>query len=156
MITICFGDPTASMGTMARVAIVTDGSVFEDACYMTDDLAHRMATKITRQKRVILSKYANINYIAKVNQAVQANDPILTFDDTQDEFTSQMLANMAAEANDDDEILATSAPVVTKYTGTITDIRIYYTVPLEELTPSLRKIVENLQQERGETRENSE
>lgn len=137
-----FGDPTASMGTMARVAIVTDGSVFEDACYMTDDLAHRMATKITRQKRVILSKYANINYIAKVNQAVQANDPILTFDDTQDEFTSQMLANMAAEANDDDEILATSAPVVTKYTGTITDIRIYYTVPLEELTPSLRKIVE--------------
>lgn len=138
-----FGDPTASMGTMARVAIVTDGGVYEDACYITDTLAHRMATRITRQKRVVLSKFANINYIAKVDQEVKANDPILTFDDTQDEFTSQMLANMAAEADDTDEIMATTAPVVTKYTGKITDIRIYYTVPPEEMTPSLRKLVEN-------------
>ena len=72
---------------------------------------------------------------------MKANDPILVFDDTQDEFTSQMLAAMADEAGDTDEITATTAPVVSKVTGRITDIRIYYTVPLEELTPSLQKII---------------
>lgn len=136
-----FGDVTASVGTLARIAIETNGGVFEDACYITDELAHRLATKATQEKRIILSKYANIKYIAKVGQAVKANDPILLFDDTEDEFASQMLAGMAAEAEDSDEIIATTAPVVTKVTGVVRDIQITYTIPIEEMSPSLGKIV---------------
>ena len=138
-----FGDPLANMGTMARVALETNGGVYEDSCYITNSLAHRMATKITRQKRVILSRFANIKYMAKVGQHINTNDPLLTFDDTQDEFTSQMLQAMADETGDDDEIIATNAPVVSKISGVIKDIRIYYTVDLDEMTPSLRKIVED-------------
>ena len=52
-----------------------------------------------------------------------------------------MLSTIAAEAGDDDEIIATGAPIVTKVSGTIKDIRIYYTVPTGEMTPSLGKIV---------------
>lgn len=136
-----FGDPLATMGTMARVAVETNGGVYEDACYITDRLAHRMQTKITRQKRVILSRFANIKYIVKIGQVLKANDPLLTFDDTEDEFSSQILAKMAEEAEDDNEIIASSAPVITKHGGVVKDIRIYYTIPPEQMTESMRNIV---------------
>lgn len=137
-----YGDPLANVGTLARIAVETNGGVYEDACYITDALAHRMATKITRQKRVILSKYANIKYMAQVGTQINTNDAILLFDDTQDEFTSQMLAAMAVEADDEDEVIASTAPVISKYSGVIKDIRIYHSAELTEMTPSLRKIVE--------------
>ena len=136
-----FGDNAANIGTLARVAIVSNGGVFEDACYLTEKVAKRLASKITKEKIVTVSQYTNIKYIAKVGQQVKANDPILIFDDTQDEFTSQMLASMAAEAEDSDLINATTAPVVTKVSGVVSDIKIYYTVPIEDLSPSLQKIV---------------
>ena len=138
-----FGDYLASMGTMARIAVETNGGVFEDSCYITDDLAHRMATKITMQKRVILSKYANIKSMVKAGDMVKTNSVLISFDDTQDEFTSMMLQTMAAEAGDEDEVIAGTAPVVSKYSGRIADIRIYYTADPNEMTPTLRKIVES-------------
>lgn len=136
-----FGDPCANVGTLARVAFESNGSVFEDSGYITDSFAHRFATRITKQKRVILSKYANIKYIAKIGQEVQANDIILAFDDTEDEFSSQLLASMAEQMGDEDVINATTAPVRTKFTGVIKDIRILYTVPTKEMTKSLAKVV---------------
>ena len=137
-----FGDYLASMGTMARIAVETNGGVFEDSCYITDQLAHRMATKITMQKRVILSKYANIKSMVKIGDRVETNSVLLSFDDTEDEFTSMMLQTMAAEAGDEDEVIAGTAPVISKYAGNIVDIRIYYTADPNEMTPTLRKIVD--------------
>ena len=102
-----------------------------------------MATKITMQKRVILSKYANIKSMVKAGDMVKTNSVLISFDDTQDEFTSMMLQTMAAEAGDEDEVIAGTAPVVSKYSGRIADIRIYYTADPNEMTPTLRKIVES-------------
>lgn len=136
-----FGDHLGEIGTLARIAIVSNGTVYEDAGYISDKIAHELATRITQHKSIILSQFSNIKYMVKKGQHVNANDPLIVFDDTQDEFTSQMLANMAAEANDDEEIVASSAPIVSKVTGTIKDIQIYYTVPLENMTPSLQKII---------------
>ena len=138
-----FGDPCANVGTLARVAFESNGATYEDSGYITDDFAHRFATKITKEKKVLLSPYANIKYMVKVGQKVQANDPLLAFDDVEDDFSSQLLASLADQAEDEDEIIATSAPVISKYTGVIQDIQIDYTVPLEVMTPSLRKIVES-------------
>lgn len=137
-----FGDPCADVGCLARVVVESNGGVYEDSDYITDAFAHRMSTKITRQKRVILSRFANIKYIAKIGQQLKANDPILTFDDTEDEFSSQLLQSIAEEEGDEDEIIATGAPVISKTDGVIKDIYIYYTIPLEEMTPSMRKVVE--------------
>lgn len=136
-----FGDPCANIGALARVAFMTNGGVYEDSGYMTDKFAHEMGTRITRQKRVILSKFANIKYMVKVGDEVGPNDPLLTFDDTEDEFSSQLLASIAEEQDDEDEILATSAPVYAKTAGRIVDIMIYHTIDLNEMTPSMRKIV---------------
>ena len=137
-----FGDPLTNFGTMARVAVETNGGVYEDSCYITDSLAHRMTTKITRQKRVILSKYANIKNKVKVGTNINVNQALITFDDTADEFTSQMLAAMADEIGDSDEVIAGSAPVLSKIKGRIVDIQVYYTADPEEMTPSLRRMVD--------------
>lgn len=138
-----FGDPTANVGTLARIAFEENGNVYEDSGYITDDFAHRFRTHITKEKRVLLSPYANIKYIAKIGQKVQANDPILAFDDTEDEFSAQLLASITDQMADEDEVIATSAPVITKYTGVIRDIQIVYTVPTSAMTPSLAKIVQD-------------
>ena len=66
----------------------------------------------------------------------------LEFDDTEDSFSSQLMASIADQMEDDDEVIATSAPVVTKHTGDIKDIQIVYTVPMEELSPSMRAVVQ--------------
>ncbi len=138
-----FGEPLANMGTMARVSVETNGNVYEDACEISDRLGHQMTSKITKMKRIILSPFANIKHLVKVGDKVNTNDVLLSFDDTQDEFSSQILAQMAEESGEDeDEIIATNAPVLSKYTGTIVDITITSTIPTSQMTPSMKKIVE--------------
>lgn len=137
-----FGDPCANVGTLARVSFESNGLVFEDSGYITDSFAHRFATRVTKQKRVILSKYANVVKMVNVGDQIQANDVIIAFDDTEDEFSSKLLASIAEQIEDEDEVVATSAPVRSKISGTIADIDVTYTVPLDEMSPSLRKIVE--------------
>lgn len=137
-----FGDPCVNIGTLARVAFESNGCVYEDSGYITDKFAHDFATSITKQKRVILSKFANIKKIVKIGDNVQANDVLLAFDDTEDEFSSQLLASFTEQMADMDEVIATSAPIISKYTGRVKDIQITYTVPTDEMNPSLRKVVE--------------
>lgn len=137
-----FGDPCADVGCLARMVVESNGNVYEDSSYCTQAFAERATTKITRQKRVILSRFANIKYMAKIGQVLQPNDPLLTFDDTEDEFSSQLLATIAEEEGDEDEIVGSGAPVVSKTGGVLKDVYIYYTIPLNEMTPSMRKIVE--------------
>ena len=138
-----FGETLATTGAMGRVAIETNGGVYEDGCFITENLANRMKTRITRQKRVILSKYANIKHIVKIGDEIRVNQPILTFDDTKDEFSSQMLAAMAQDAEDSDEVVATSTPILSSITGVVKDIRIYYVSPISEMTPSLQKLIKD-------------
>lgn len=136
-----FGDPCVNVGTLARVAFESNGCVYEDSGYITDKFAHDFATSVTKQKRIILSKYANIKKIVKIGDSIQANDVLLAFDDTEDEFSSQLLASFTEQMADMDEVIATSAPVVSKYTGRIKDIQITYTVPTDEMSESLRNLV---------------
>ena len=136
-----YGDPCVNVGTLARVAFKIGGNVHEDSAMITDRFAHRFASRITKEKHVILSKFANIKYMVKVGQDIQANDPLITFDDTEDEYTSQLMRSMAEEMDNADVISATTAPVVSKFTGIIRDIDIVYTIPISEMTPSMAKIV---------------
>lgn len=138
-----FGDNLSCSGTMARVAIVSNGAVFEDATYMTDEMAERMSAYITTDKTVHLSRFTNIKKIVKKGQNIQANEPILYFEEIDDEFGSQMLQQLANEAEDDDEITASMAPVFSKVTGVVKDIKIYYTCDIEDMSPSLQKLVKN-------------
>lgn len=136
-----FGDPCANIGGLARIAFMANGGVYEDSGFITDEFAHRMGSRITIQKRVILSKFANVKYIVKVGQDVKTNDPLLTFDDTADEFSSQLLQSIAEE-QDEDEIIATNAPILSKVTGKVVDIAIYHSCPTKDMTPSMKKLVE--------------
>ena len=82
-----------------------------------------------------------VKYIVKVGQDVKTNDPLLTFDDTADEFSSQLLQSIAEE-QDEDEIIATNAPILSKVTGKVVDIAIYHSCPTKDMTPSMKKLVE--------------
>lgn len=136
-----FGDYCSSVGTLARVAIISNGNVYEDSGEITERFAERAATKITKEKAVLISPYANIKRMVNIGDEVLADDPLIIFDDTKDEFTSQMLQSMASNLDDEDELLSSSMPVTAKFGGVVKDIKIYYTIPVEEMSPSLQKLI---------------
>ena len=83
-----------------------------------------------------ISEFANIKYMAKIGQTVQANDPILAFDDTEDEFSSQLLSMMIPSPT-------LTPPTFPRESGT--DISEFFTMGLESRTsrylPSLTKVL---------------
>lgn len=140
-------DPGASMklGVLAKVAIVSSWDIYEDSTPITANLSRRIAADMIADKAVVLSPNTIVDEIAHVGQKVKTGDLLIKFseaasDEVQDLFNSLRDQDMLNEISED-----IKKPITSKYTGEIVDIRVYTTVELDELDPSLRKIVEEYQ-----------
>jgi hypothetical protein len=136
-----FGDVVGTIGTMAKIMLVSDGSVYEDSTYITDNLAQQMATLSTVNKPIVVSKFTNVTKWLKIGDKVEVNDHIIIFNDSNDEFISGMFEG--AE-EDIDEVHFGATPVKSKVTGTVKDLKVYYTVPFDTLTPSMQKFIKSV------------
>ena len=89
---------------------------------------------------VTLSKNTNVFNMVKPGDKVQEGDPLLIIQNTfEDNDVNVLLKNLV-----DDEDTVTSLgriPIKSHNTGYIEDIRIYRTCELDEMSPSLKKIV---------------
>ncbi len=102
-----------------------------------------MASEVVMDKGVVLGRNTNVEYMAKIGQEVKVGDELIVFERS---FNEDSLNDLLASVGDElkEEIkMAGKDKVKTKYSGTIVDIKIHCTVELEELSPSLRKIVSN-------------
>ena len=81
--------------------------------------------------------------MAQIGQKVKTGDPLLVFEQAFDEDdANDLLAKLGDELGD--EITKMSKNYVkSKYTGVVEDIKIYYTVPESQLSPSLRKVIKD-------------
>ena len=129
------------MGTLAKVAIMSTYNTYEDATLITHKLSERCATEMCFCKAAVIGKNANIFYMVSKGQEIKVGDPLVTFDTSfEDESINQLLANLGDE--DKSSILEGSRnEIKSKYSGVIEDIKIYPTVDLDDMSPSLRKIV---------------
>lgn len=135
--------PVMMTGPLARVALRYSSKVFEDSTVVSSRLANRMASNIVIKKDIALGKNSNIDYIVKKGQAISVNDPLIIFDTSHDdELTNKILAKMT-DGSTDDLIAASKTPIVSKHNGVIEDIKIYYTVPKDELSESARALIES-------------
>lgn len=135
------GDTVYKSGPLARVAVIHGSSVFEDSTIMTEEFAEKMASYVTEKKDLVLGKNSNIYHIAKVGDDITVNQPLLVFDESyEDDYLNKILASMAD--NEKDSIIESGRTnIVSKWNGKLVDVKIYYTIPKEELSESLQQVI---------------
>jgi hypothetical protein len=100
-----------------------------------------MATEVVMQKQAVLGPNTNVDFMVKVGDKVQSGDELIRFEKSYNEdVVNQLLFNVGDEFKED-IIMSGKDKVKTKYSGVIEDIKVYSTVDLDELSPSLRQIV---------------
>ena len=129
------------MGTLTKVAIMSTYNTYEDSTFITHSLSERCATEMVFCKQAVVGKNSNVFYMVKKGQEVSVGDPLIQFDTSyDDESINALLANLNDESKN--EIMQDSRnDILSKYSGVIEDIKIYSTVDLDEMNPTLRKIV---------------
>ena len=132
-----------TMSKLAWVAAYSGDFTHEDSSLIRESLCESLSTEITMKKDRILGKNSNIDFIVKKGASIKTGDPLLIFEQSyEEEEINQILSKIADEL--DEEITKLSKnQLVSKYTGRIDDIKIYYTCEIDEMSPSLQKIVKS-------------
>lgn len=140
-------DTVFTQGTLAKIAITSGDFVFEDATYITDKLSEQCATDITMQKSVSLGPNTIVHSIADIGDHVNVNDVLMSFTQSFDDpATAEFLQDLIATLGDEmaDEI--GTEEILSKYSGRISDIKMYYNVPFETLSLSLQALINGYNQ----------
>ena len=130
-----------NLGTLCKVACMSAYNTFEDSTVVSTRLSNKMASEITMEKHLILSRHANVLSFPKVGQVIEVNQPIIEYEQSSnEEAIGKLLSNLNDELKE--KVSSLSKGVLrSKYTGVISDIKIYSVSELEELSPSLQAIV---------------
>ena len=129
-----------NIGTMAKVGILNTAMGFEDSTYVDQYLATALATDLVVCKEVSLASTSNIYNMVKVGDPIEEGEPLLIFSDAfEDEEANALLRNISKE----NPIMSDVGrkQVHAKVSGKIQDIKIYRTVELDRLSPTLQEIV---------------
>lgn len=128
-------------GTLSKVAIASGDTSFEDSTMISESLGKRCTSLINMLKQVVLGKNADIHKIVEIGDTVKTGDHLLEFTNSfEDPDTLEFLQKLAQKAGEDAGLLSRET-VDAKYTGKITDIKIYYNCPFEELSSSLQELI---------------
>ena len=138
------GSDGFASGSLSKIALHGLPETFEDSSVITQKIIDDMSSEIINKRDVALKKNSRIIKMAQVGDKVEVNDSLVIFEETGDD---EKLAIAALEKLDSDtqatvEELARST-VKAKFSGTIFDIRIYYNTPIEQMHPSMQKLVES-------------
>ena len=134
-----------NLGVLTKIAISSSWDIYEDSTPITTKLSERLATEMIDEKPIVLKPNTMVDYIVKIGQQVKTGDLLIKFSET----LSDEMQTLFNSLRDNDKLgkIAedTKTTIRAKHTGEVVDIKIYTTVPIEELDPSLAKIVSDYQ-----------
>ena len=129
------------VGTMCKAAIYSSYSTYEDSTRMTQGAAEKMCASITKEESVILDKNSNVDKIVEIGQNVEVGDDLITFEPGFDEeIFNDLLVSVGDRFNEEIKSIG-KQKIDSHYQGKIVDIKIYCGCDVEEMSPSLQKIV---------------
>ena len=132
-----------NIGTLCKAAILSSFATFEDAKTITEGLSKRLSTEMIMKKNITLGPNATIQYIVKKGQSIKVGEPLLQFEQSnQEKAMNKLLSTIGSDLKEEIKDMGKNT-IKSKYTGVIEDIRIYSTLPVSELSPSLGKVVES-------------
>lgn len=129
-----------NVGTLAKVALMSTYNTYEDGTFITNKLAKDASTEMVFDKKVVVGKNSNIEYMVNKGDKVLVGDSLIQFDSSfDDDSINALLANMS-EGNKEAILENSRNDVKSKISGVIEDIKIYATVELDEMSESLRNV----------------
>lgn len=130
-----------NIGSLQKVAVIGGYATYEDSTFITKKLSRDMTSELVMQKSVVLGKNSNLDYIVKVGDQVKVGDELIRFEMSfEDESLNKFLSNVGDDLKEEIRSLG-KTPIKSKYTGVIEDIKVYSTIDLDEMSPSLRRFV---------------
>lgn len=136
-----------TMGSLQKIAVMSNYATFEDSNFITKQMSQSLASNITMPHKVIIGQNSNVDYIVKVGDYVTIGDDLIRYDTSYDDAElNKMLASVRDDVKEDIVNLGKSQ-VHSHYTGVVSDIDIICTVDPNELSPSLKKIVNKYQKD---------
>lgn len=136
------GEAAMRLGPLLKAAIIPEWDIYEDSAPISANASKKMTTTMAMPVKVSLNKNATVSKMMKVGDHINAGEAIIVFDNySEDEDVMKMLQSLR-ENEAEDIIESNSNRKISHYTGTISKIDIATTVELDELSDSLRAIVE--------------
>ena len=134
------------IGTLAKFAILNTDEGFEDSAIVSSSLSEAMASDVVLEKEITVPKDASVYNMVKKGQAINEGDTLMILQNSYDEDdVNTLLRNLAGS---EEEITNLGRiPITSKVTGVVQDIIIERTVELDELSPTLKKIVNSYEKE---------
>ena len=131
-----------NIGVLAKVALMSTYNTYEDSTFITQKLSKDSISEMCFCKQAVLGKNSNVYYMVKVGDKVKVGDSLIHFDESYEENDlNKLLASLGDSQEEKNELLNGSRNIIaSKYSGVIEDIKMYSTVDLEDLSPTLQKI----------------
>ena len=111
---------------------------FEDAGIISSSMAKKLATRVDIKFETVINKDSRVFSIAKVGDHIEASDDLVVWEDAFDDEDAE--AVMAAITGDEFTDIG-KKKLKSEVTGIVKGIKIFRTVELDELSPSIKKIV---------------
>lgn len=129
-----------NIGTLAKIAILNTDEGYEDSAACTESFARRLGTEVITKIEKTIDKNANVFLMKKIGESIMEGDTILSYQNAyDDEVANSILRNLALSQDEISELGRN--PVLADHTGILDDIKIYRTVEIDELSPSLQSLV---------------
>lgn len=133
------GDISYNLGTLAKVAIMNSDMGYEDSCVIDQYVSEALSTELCFLKDINMNKNSNVYNLVEVGQYVQADDPLLVFQDAFDEKeANELLRSISIDQEELSDI--GRKQLRSKVSGIVQDVKIFRTAEMDQLSPTLQKI----------------
>jgi len=139
-------DLSASMrlGTLVKIAIIPEWDIYEDSAPISTKASKKMTSTMIMDTEVTLKAKSHIYQMAQIGDYINTGDPLIKFDQGYDDEDTNAYFDSLRKTLNEKELAefvdSNSTSKKSKYTGMITDIKVFCTVELDELSPSLREV----------------
>lgn len=139
------GNLSTSVGVLSKLAVLETDEGYEDSAIISNRLSENLASQVVIQKSVLLDADTNVYKMIKKGKNINVGDTLLIIQNAfDDEDANLLLKNIT-----DEELVSEAGriPIKSKITGVVQDIKIYRTCELEDMSDSLRKVVQDYESE---------
>lgn len=132
-------------GALAKSMIASNAATYEDSQWFTKKFSHDAALDITEKKTVSVGKNATVEFVRKPGEHVQVGEELMRFDTSyEDKELNRLLAGVRDDLQETIIDLG-KTKIKSKVDGVIDKVLVYPAVPIDELSPSLKKYVKEYQ-----------
>ena len=132
-----------NVGALIKVALYSSYNTYEDADFITEKVSDLCSTEMCFRVKVAIGKNSNVFNMVKVGDEIAVGDKLIEFDESFEESDINKLLESLGDNEELKEAIDSNSRNAkkSKYSGVVEEIKIYSASELEDLSPSLQKIV---------------